>query len=147
MSEFFFYSKRAEFLKSQVENFTTQQRHRTLLDVCRTRWFTRVDGLDRFEEMFEVVTLTFQSIRDNVGGNWNIDTQNLAGSLFNACSEFTFIVSLLVSKYFIYLIIASHIGTATAGSGYTTSVREHKFSERWSQNITFFFRYHSRWTL
>ena len=38
VSEYFFYPKSAEFLKSQVENFTPQQRHRTLLDVCRTRW-------------------------------------------------------------------------------------------------------------
>ena len=89
MSEFFFSPKRAEFLKSQVENFTPQQRHRTLLDVCRTRWTARIDGLDRFEEIYEVITLTLQSIR----------------SLCNACSEFTFIVSLLVAKYFIYLLL------------------------------------------
>ena len=96
VSEFFIYPKRAEFLKSQVENLTPQQRHRTLLEVCRTRWISRIDGLNRLEEMFEVFTLTLQSIRDNVGGHWNIDSQNLAGSLFNACCEFTFIVSLLV---------------------------------------------------
>ena len=104
-SEFLFYPKRAECLKSQVQNFTPQQRHRTFLDICRTRWIARIDGIDRFEEMLEVVTLTLQSTRDNVGGHWNIDSQNLAGS---TCR-----------KVFYLFIIASHIGTARAGIGYT----------------------------
>ena len=111
---------------------------------CRTRWIARIDGLDWFEEMFELVTLTLQSIRDNVGGHWNIDSQNLAWSLFNVCSEFTFILSLLVAKYFPYLLLPLTSGLQERKF---TILREHTFSERWSKNITFFFRYHSRWPL
>ena len=35
-------------------------------------------------------------------------------------------------KVFYLFIIASHIGTARARIGYTTSVREYTFRERWS---------------
>ena len=58
----------------------------------------RIDGLDRFEEMFEVVVVTLQSVRDDVDGPWNDDSLKLAGSLFNACTEFTFIISLVIAN-------------------------------------------------
>ena len=75
------------------------------MDVCKTRWVARIDGLDRFEEMYEVVMLSLQSVRDNLGGHWNDDSRNLAGSLFVSCSEFSFILSLVVAKYFLYLLL------------------------------------------
>ena len=105
VSEFFGYPKRAELLRTNVEEFTSKERRNTLLDVCKTRWISRIDGLDRFEEMYEVVMLTLQAVRDNVGGHWNDDSRNLAASLFSSCSEFSFVISLVVAKYFLYFLL------------------------------------------
>ena len=103
--EIFGYPKRAELLRTNVEEFTSKERRNTLLDICKTRWISRTDGLDRFEEMYEVVMLTLQSVRDNVGGHWNDDSRNLAASLFSSCSEFCFVISLVVARYFLYLLL------------------------------------------
>ena len=100
VSEFFSYPKRAELLRKKIQGFSPTERHKVLLDVCKTRWVARIDGHDRFEEMYEVAMLSLQSVRDNLGGHWNDDSRNLAGSLFVSCSEFSFILSLVVAKYF-----------------------------------------------
>ena len=33
------------------------------------------DGLDRYKEMYEIITLTLQCIRDDVDRPWNADTK------------------------------------------------------------------------
>ena len=88
-----------------MQKYTPQVRHNTLLNVCKTRWIARIDGLDRFEEMFEVIMVSLQSIRDNMGGGWNDDSRHKAASLFSSCSEFSFLLSLVVTKYFLYLLL------------------------------------------
>ena len=37
---------------------TPEARHKVLLDPLRTRWIMRIDSVDRFEELFEVITVT-----------------------------------------------------------------------------------------
>ena len=37
-------------------------------------------------------------------GPWNDDSRKLAGSLFNACTESTFIISLVVANYYLHLL-------------------------------------------
>ena len=105
VSEFFEYPKRAELLREYIIKYTPENLHETLLDVCKTRWIARIDGLERFEDMYEVIMMTLQTIRDNMGGHWNDDSRNLASSLFNACSEFSFLLALVVAKYFLYLLL------------------------------------------
>ena len=39
---------------------------------------------------------TLKEIRDNVGGHWSHDAKSNAESLFSACSEFKFIMLLIV---------------------------------------------------
>ena len=56
-----------------------------------------------------MVMLTLQSVRDNVGGHWNDDSRNLATSLFSSCSEFSFVISLVVAKYFFVSSITPYI--------------------------------------
>ena len=60
VSDFFSYPKRAELLRKKIHEFSPTERHTVLLDVCKTRWVARIDGLDRFEEMYEVVMLSLQ---------------------------------------------------------------------------------------
>ena len=89
-------------LVSNVKKITPEEKHITLLDVCQTRWVKRIDGLDRFEDMFEVVMVTLQTIRDDVGNHWNNDSRHKAGSLFYSLAEFSFIFSMVVAKYFFF---------------------------------------------
>ena len=110
VSEFFQYPKRAEFLRTHITKFTPDYRHETLLDVCRTRWILRIDGLERFEEMYEVIVITLQAVRDNVGGPWSEEAKNSASTLFDACSEFKFLFSLTVTKYFLHLLKPLTVG-------------------------------------
>ena len=110
VSEFFQYPKRAEFLRTHITKYTPEYRHETLLDVCRTRWILRIDGLERFEEMYEVIIITLQAIRDNVGGHWNEESRNSASSLFDACSEFKFLFSLVMTKFFLHLLRPLTVG-------------------------------------
>ena len=105
VSEFFAWPKRAELLTENIVSLTPEYRHETLLDVCKTRWVARIDGLDRFEEMYEVIMVTLQTVRDNVGGHWNDDSRNLAASLFSSISDFSFLMCLVVTKFFLCLLL------------------------------------------
>ena len=105
VSEFFAWPKRAELLTSYMKELTPKENHETLLDVCKTRWVARIDGLDRFEDMYEVIMVSLQHVRDDIGGHWNDDSKNLAASLFSSLSEFSFLISLVVAKYFLSLLL------------------------------------------
>ena len=74
-------------------------------DVCKTRWVARIDGLERFEDMYEIIMVTLQHVRDNIGNHWSEDSKNLAGSLFASLSEFSFLMCLVLAKYFLYLLL------------------------------------------
>lgn len=50
-SEFFEWPKRAELIKK----YCPEERLSVLLDVCKLRWIARIDGIDQFEEMYEVI--------------------------------------------------------------------------------------------
>ena len=104
VSNFFFHPKRAELLKKNIREYMPFARHELLLDVCRTRWIARIDGMDRFEEMYEVITLSLQCVRDDVDGPWSDQSRKDAGNLFVAITNFTFIMSLVVANYYLYLL-------------------------------------------
>ena len=74
-------TKRETFLIENVKQYTPNERHNILIDVCRPRWVKRIDGLDRFEEMYEVVMLTVQAIYQNADHSWDPETANTYGTL------------------------------------------------------------------
>ena len=45
--------KRQALLATQIKQFLLSEKHRTLTDVCRTRWVLKINGLIRFEDMYE----------------------------------------------------------------------------------------------
>ena len=110
VSEFFTYPKRANLLRKNVKDFTLYERFGVLRNVCKTRWVSRIDGFDCFEEMYEVVMLSLQSVLDNVHGHWSEDSRNLAAFLFSSNNEFSFLISLVVAKFFLYLLLPLIIG-------------------------------------
>ena len=75
-----------------------------LIDVCRTRWVERIDGLDRVVELLNPRCVTLEDISLNkspegvVGrGSWNSTSSSDAGSLLKAIS-FEFLITLVVVK-------------------------------------------------
>ena len=75
-----------------------------LIDVCRTRWIERINGLQRHYEMFKAIMTTLEEIKDNHEGHWNPDICSEANGLFSANSEFQFIISLIVVKEIFFYI-------------------------------------------
>ena len=66
--------KRFSLLTKKIQEFNPNARHNHLIDVCRTRWVARIDGLDVFAEVLEPVVNSLETIKDNVGGKWNSDS-------------------------------------------------------------------------
>ena len=80
------------------ENFPEVTRKR-LLDVCRTRWLERIDGVDLFEDLFLAILMTLEEIFFNLEGKYNKGTSVKANSLLKLIFNFDFIVKLAISRY------------------------------------------------
>ena len=99
ISDFFNNSpKRQAALEKKIEDLLPAAKHKTLINVCRTRWIARIDGLDRFEEMFEATTAALCEMRDNLDGTWNAETSATASGLVSICADFQFIISLVITR-------------------------------------------------
>lgn len=97
VSDFFNVSpKRFDLLTKKIKELQPSARHTHLIDVCRTRWVARIDGLDVFTEVFVPVVDSLETIKDNVGGKWNTDSVRDASGLFYATISFHFMICLVV---------------------------------------------------
>ena len=70
--------------------------HSRLIDVCRTRWVARIDGMEIFIELFPAIVSSLEAVKDNADGSWNSESIRDASALYHASIEFGFIVSLVV---------------------------------------------------
>ena len=80
--------------------------HFVLVNVCRTRWIERIDGMDRIVELLHPVVATLEDISMNRNapshGNWNQNSRNDAQALINAIT-FSFIVTLVIVRHILDL--------------------------------------------
>ena len=100
LSEFFDNSpKRQQHLISKIRVMMPAANHFVLVNVCRTRWIERIDGMDQIVELLHpaVATLEDISMKRNAPshGNWNQNSRNDAQALINAIT-FSFIVTLVI---------------------------------------------------
>lgn len=107
LSEFFSNSpKRQEYLIKKIKDLLPHSNHRVLIDVCKTRWIARIDGMDRIVELLLPVISTLEDIslnRDEYGDQrWNQNSRTDAQALVNAVT-FSFIVTLVVVRYILDL--------------------------------------------
>ena len=97
VSQFFnMHPKRFEVLNERITTLLPNARHSHLLDVCRTRWLARIDGLDVFIEVFEAVVSALEAIKLNISGKWSSDSIRDASGLFFGIVSFEFIISLVI---------------------------------------------------
>ena len=91
VTEFFnIHPKRFALLSERIQQLLPSVRHKHLIDVCRTHWVQRVDGLAvgfrGLVEVFVAVVDSLEAIKNNIGGSWNSKT-------LTACSMHLFPLS------------------------------------------------------
>ena len=114
LSEFFDNSpKRQQHLISKIRVMMRAANHFVLVNVCRTRWIERIDGMDRIVELLHPVVATLEDISMNRNarshGNWNQNSRNDAQALINAIT-FSFIVTLVIVRHILDLTDHSQLG-------------------------------------
>ena len=108
LSEFFANSpKRQQHLVEKIKSLLPHSNHQVLIDVCRARWISRIDGLDRVVELCIPIVATLEDIQLNRGiddspANWNSSSRDDAQALANAIN-FPFLVSLIIVRYILGL--------------------------------------------
>ena len=90
--------KRQQLLEEMVVEHLPQSSHEKLIDVCRTRWVLRLDGLERFQEMIVLITEALLTIKYNEDGFWDSSSAAASG-LFDICQDFTFIIALIIARH------------------------------------------------
>ena len=72
--------------------------HFVLVNVCRTRWIERIDGMDRIVELLHPVVATLEDI----SMNWNQNSRNDAQALINAIT-ISFIITVVIVRHILDL--------------------------------------------
>ncbi|XP_067029975.1 52 kDa repressor of the inhibitor of the protein kinase-like [Acropora muricata] len=108
LSEFFDNSpKRQQHLINKIRLLMPAANHFVLVNVCRTRWIERIDGMDRIVELLHPVVATLEDISvnrngPNDGSNWNQNSRNDAQALINAIT-FPFIITVVIVRHILDL--------------------------------------------
>ena len=89
--------KRQLLLEKMVQQYLPTYNHNKLIDICRTRWVLRVDGLARFADMYIAIAEALFCIRDNADGEWDNSASDAYG-LATVSTNFDFIMSLVIVR-------------------------------------------------
>ena len=91
------YERFLEVLKTCMPDNETVNK---LIDICRTRWIERIEGMRRFKEAYKATYTALETISKNQqfhGTVWNVESKTTATSLCLLMKKFEFIVALVVS--------------------------------------------------
>ena len=106
-------SKHSDYLKTNIVQIFPKEKHAKIIDPCRTRWIERlVVALNRFQELHEAILVSSENIYKNIGGGdsrWNEDSKKNASALLNTCSDFGFIITLVIAQN---VLLYTHATTA-----------------------------------
>ena len=70
-----------------------------LIDVCRTSWVARIDGMEVFQDLMAAVVASLDEMTFNKEKTYNRETSVTASSYLKAITRFQFIVCLVVSRH------------------------------------------------
>ena len=90
--------KKEALLVQKVKDVCPESRRHKLLDVCKSRWIQRIDGLEVFLELYEAIVATLETIKANAERSWNADSTKKAVSHYHAIANFDFVVTLTVCR-------------------------------------------------
>ena len=90
--------KKEALLVQKVKDVCPESRRHKLLDVCKTRWIQRIDGLEVFLELYEAIVATLETIKANADRSWNADSTKKEVSHYHAITNFDFVVTLTVCQ-------------------------------------------------
>jgi hypothetical protein len=95
VSDFFNSSpKRTLVLQERIKELFPDERHQKLINVCKTRWVARIDGLQIFIQCYSAVTDSLDLIAKDK--SYNQDVRYRASGMKIAIEKFSFIVALVV---------------------------------------------------
>ena len=95
---FRFSAKKQALFDSFVNKLVPTEMRNKIPDVCRTRWFLRIDGLERTQEMYEPLLSTLEEIKDNAAGTYNREACADAIGVYCTMPSFNFIVALIITR-------------------------------------------------
>ena len=76
----------------------SEEKQHKLKSMCRTRWVERHDAYDVFIDLFVVVVSCLEEIANAPPTDWNRDTRSEAQSFLLAVSQFSFVVTLVLTQ-------------------------------------------------
>ena len=80
------------------EVLPTEEKRRKLKDLCRTRWVERHEAYEVFIDLFLPLISCLEEIARASPSEWNRDTRSEAHSFLVALSQFSFIVTLVITE-------------------------------------------------
>ena len=95
----FFYMSpvRCKALDDMVK-LSPEIKHKVVLNICRTRWMARLDGLDSFCDLLPTVLLTLEKISFNEDKSFSRKNMDTAKPLLLGITQFEFITVLVIAK-------------------------------------------------
>ena len=90
--------KRQGALEKHVMTYYPEAKRTKLIDVCRTRWVARIDGMEVLQDLMPAVVASLEEMTFNKEKTYNSETSVTASSYLKAITCFQFIVCLVVSR-------------------------------------------------
>ena len=84
--------------EESVKSSNVDTKKTKLVDVCRTRWVERIEGLDTFNELFIPLFHLLEEIRNSSTDEYNKNIKRDALTYLTLISRFDFIVSLVITR-------------------------------------------------
>ncbi|XP_065668118.1 52 kDa repressor of the inhibitor of the protein kinase-like [Hydra vulgaris] len=88
--------KRLEDLSTKISELCPTSSFQKTINVCRTRWIERTDGLEAFIELYPAIVASFICIKEDV--TWNYKSRGDASAYVAICCSFKFIITLIIVR-------------------------------------------------
>ncbi|XP_057299469.1 52 kDa repressor of the inhibitor of the protein kinase-like [Hydractinia symbiolongicarpus] len=96
---------RLKILQDDIMLFCLESNRTRLIDVCKTRWAARIEGLYIFEELYIAIVKTLEQMDQNLDKQIGINTQSKAGPLLLSLKSFVYLVALVITRHIFDLML------------------------------------------
>ncbi|XP_065678506.1 52 kDa repressor of the inhibitor of the protein kinase-like [Hydra vulgaris] len=97
VSDFFNNSpKRLVDLSAKIVELCPTLSFQKTINVCRTRWIERIDGLEAFIELYPAIIASLTCIKEDE--TWNYKSRGDASAYVTICCSFKFIITLIIGR-------------------------------------------------